>query len=164
MKRLAICLFAVALGTLAVTASAQAAFGLKSFDVTYENEDGSSATQAGSHPFAVTSTVEFSTKEDPKNPGNVLPDGSPKDLIVGLPAGLVGDREAVPRCSNDDFLLVDADHEYSNCPNDTVVGVLADVRRPGKPPASPLLPSTWRHHLAPRRRSASSCCTCRWHC
>jgi hypothetical protein len=132
MKRLALYLLVAALGTLAVAASAQASFGLKSFDVTYENEDGSPATQAGSHPFAVTSTVEFSTKEDPKKPGNLLPDGSPKDLVVGLPAGLVGDREAMPRCSNADFVLVDADHEYSNCPDDTVVGVLADVRRPGE--------------------------------
>ena len=130
MKRLAICFLAVALGTLALAASAEA-FNIESFDVSYENEDGSPATQAGSHPYAVTTDIEFSTKEDPKHPGKVIPDGSPKDFTVQLPPGLVGDREAVPRCENADFLLVDADHEVSNCPKNTVVGVL-HVRVPGE--------------------------------
>jgi hypothetical protein len=131
MKRLSLSLLLAVLASIALAAGAQAAFSVKAFDVTYENEDGSPATQAGSHPFAVTNEIEFSTKPDPKKPGKVIPDGTPKDLTFSLPAGLIGDREAVPRCDNEDFLLVDTAHEFSNCPNDTVVGVL-HVRLPGE--------------------------------
>jgi hypothetical protein len=131
MKRIAITLALAALATFALAASAQAAFSVKAFDVTYENEDGSDATQAGSHPFAITSDIEFSTKPDPKDPKKVVPDGSPKDLTFSLPAGLVGDRGAVPFCDNEDFLLVDTAHEFSNCPNQSVLGVL-HVRLPGE--------------------------------
>ena len=98
---------------------------------------GSPTTQAGSHPYAMTSVIEFSTKDDGK--GKIVPDGSPKDLIVSLPPGLVGDREAVPRCADVDFLLVDADHEFSDCPNESVVGILrvGVPGVPGKPDIGP---------------------------
>lgn len=129
MKRFAVVLAAFALAALLLSASAGAAFSIKSFDVTYEEKDGSDATQAGSHPYAMTSDINFSTKDDGK--GKLIPDGSPKDLTVSLPPGLVGDRDAVPRCADVDFLLVDADHEFSNCPNESVVGVLR-VRIPGE--------------------------------
>src|SRR5215218_9607728 len=118
---------ALALSGIA-SASASAAFSIKSLDVTYENKDGSDATQAGSHPFAVTTDVEFSNKVVA---GKTVPDGSPKDLTVALPPGLIGDRSAVPYCENADFLLVDTDHQFSNCPNESVVGIL-QVRIPGE--------------------------------
>jgi hypothetical protein len=131
MKRLTISLAVIGLLLAALAANAGAAFSVKSFDVTYENEDGTPATQAGSHPFAVTSKIEFSTKPDPKNPGELLPEGSPKDLTVALPAGLIGDRGAVEYCDNEDFLFVNADHPFSKCPNETAVGVLR-VGKPGE--------------------------------
>lgn len=51
-------LLAVMLVALVVAASAQADFGLKDFDVSFENEDGTSETQAGAHPFAVTTALK----------------------------------------------------------------------------------------------------------
>ena len=44
-------LLAVMLVALVVAASAQADFGLKDFDVSFENEDGTSETQAGAIPL-----------------------------------------------------------------------------------------------------------------
>lgn len=56
-------LLAVMLVALVVAASAQAAFGLEEFDVSFENEDGTSETQAGAHPFAVTTAFEINTEQ-----------------------------------------------------------------------------------------------------
>jgi hypothetical protein len=127
--RLAATLAAASLAALLLASPAGAAFGVNTFDVTYTKADASPATQAGSHPFEMTTTIEFNTKTDPKL--GVVADGSPKDLVVDLPPGLVGDRDAVPPCSNADFLLVDVEHANSACPNKSAVGVLL-VRTPGQ--------------------------------
>jgi hypothetical protein len=128
MRKQALLVFAfTALATLALASSA-AAFGIKAFDVTYEKAGGGAATAAGSHPFAMTTKIEFATKLKGKE---VLQDGAPKNLTFQLPTGLVGDRSAVPRCSNADFLLVNVEHPASACPDDAAVGVLK-VRTPGE--------------------------------
>jgi hypothetical protein len=121
-KRLTLALAGAIAATLLLASSAQAAFNVTAFDVAYENEDGTAATQAGSHPFAVTTKIDFSTKPGPKA-GEVLPDGSIKDLTVALPPGLIGDRAAVPFCSTADFLKVT--NGISDCPDNTAVGVLS---------------------------------------
>ncbi|MGA7704745.1 MAG: hypothetical protein WB998_07600 [Solirubrobacteraceae bacterium] len=55
---------------------------------------------AGGHPFALTSTVRFGA-------------GDPKDVLIDLPAGLVANPQAVPRCSA----------PVGQCPSDSQVGV-----------------------------------------
>jgi hypothetical protein len=127
-KRLLIIFTGACLAALLLASSAQAAFDVNDFDVTYTNEDGSPVVQAGAHPFAMTTTLNFSFTGEGEE---AVPDGSPKDLTVSLPAGLIGDRAAVPFCSTVDFLLVDAEHETSACPNTSVIGRL-DVRVPGQ--------------------------------
>ena len=67
-------------------------------------------TQAGGHPFALTSTIDF-TSEDGKE---TVPTGQPKNLVIDLPTGLVANPQAVPQCSR-----VRPEH----CPADTQVGV-----------------------------------------
>jgi hypothetical protein len=116
------------LAALLLTSQAMAAFGVTKFDVTYENEDGSPVTQAGSHPYAVSGAIDFTTKAGPK-PGEVVPDGSFRDVTVGQPAGLIGDRAAVPYCATADFLTVDSVHQFSTCPDATQIGLLR-VRTP----------------------------------
>ncbi len=66
MKRILLTLALLLLACGVITAPANASFGLKSFSFAFSNEDGSQATQAGSHPFAVTSTFEVNTKVDPE--------------------------------------------------------------------------------------------------
>ncbi len=77
-------------------APARASFGLKAFDVKFTNADGSPDTQAGSHPFAMTTTVELNNHR-PESQFEV--DGELKDLIIEQIVGLVGTPSATPRCS-----------------------------------------------------------------
>ncbi len=121
MKRLLMTLAATALTLLVVTATANAEFGLRSFDVTFTNQDGSPDTQAGSHPYAMTTDINFNTKMD-SNIGEI-PDEAVKDLSVFQVPGLVGDPTAVPRCSTLDFLFRDDGYSGGQCPNSTALGV-----------------------------------------
>ncbi len=74
-------------------------------------------TQAGGHPWALTTTFEFATEESLR-PGasqsRVFPTRDPKDIVVSLPPGLLGDPQAVPRCPLADI---------ADCRSSTQVGV-----------------------------------------
>jgi hypothetical protein len=109
----------IGLGLLAFASVAAADFGLEEFDVTYTNEDGSPATQAGSHPFAMTTTVHFNMINENKADGEV------KDVIADQIAGLVADPTAVPRCSIGDFLEFINGGLATQCPDNTALGYAA---------------------------------------
>ncbi len=102
-----------------VPASASAAFGISEFDGSLAEADGSPAVQAGGHPYEITTHVRFNTVGAA---GEELPDESPKDLIIRLPAGLVGNPTAVPRCSEQDMSGFGAE---THCPANTQIGVVA---------------------------------------
>jgi hypothetical protein len=81
-------------------------------------------TQAGGHPQALTVTLEVAGEEleipDPK--GTVLanfPTRDPKDIVTDLPAGLLGDPQAVPRCPLRQIL-----DSGTPCPSSTQIGVV----------------------------------------
>ena len=76
-------------------------------------------TQAGGHPWALTTTLEFTTRElEFENQGILVqPTQQVKDIVVNLPPGLVGDPLAAPRCS----LAVLG--SGGRCPADTQIGV-----------------------------------------
>ena len=144
MRRLALLTSMVVLIALALTSNVQAAFNVEDFKLSFDNENGSPATQAGSHPFAVTSSLSFSSILTPEG-GDAL-DEQPKNLDVRLPEGLVGNPGAVPRCSNADFININLATKIPNCSNS-----LADIRfphfcsaptRPENGPATVSLPST----------------------
>jgi len=90
-------------------------FGIASFDGSATNQDGSTDTQAGSHPYELTTTISFNTTTDSQ--GTTVPDGNVRDIEVGLPAGLIGDPSATPRCT-DWAASIDA------CPVSSQVGTL----------------------------------------
>jgi hypothetical protein len=86
-------------------------------------------TQAGGHPWALTTTGEFDTEELeaienlPKQFGEpskhyFAPTRDPKDVVVDLPPGLLGDPEAVPQCA----LAQLPKSNTEPCPADTIVG------------------------------------------
>jgi hypothetical protein len=119
---------AVLLAAMAMAAApAQAEFGLDDVSVTFSDSLGAPVTQAGSHPFAMTTEINLTTRIDP-DLGEVI-EGNIKDLTVDLPPGFVVDPTAVPRCSNADFL--DFGIAGSACPDDTAIGFIA-VRAPGE--------------------------------
>lgn len=79
------------------------------------NNDPYAFSQAGGHPWGLTSTVEFSREEQK---GSINPTRDPKDVVVSLPPGLLADPLAVPRCP-----LTIALGGTSQCPTSTQVGV-----------------------------------------
>ena len=76
-------------------------------------------TQAGGHPWALTTTAELTSEEISENQGGTsrAPTRDPKDLVTTLPVGLIGDPMAVPRCP-----LADIGNDIK-CPADTQIGV-----------------------------------------
>ncbi len=98
-------------GSLLLATPALASFGVSSFSVKAENQDGSPNVQAGSHPYALTTS--FTLNENPI--GQEL-ENSPKDIQVDLPPGFFGDPQATPRCAFSAFSV-------TACPANTQVGV-----------------------------------------
>ena len=127
-QRIAIFLSATCLLGLLFAATASAEFGIRDADVSFTNKDGSPATQAGSHPFAMSTTIDFNTRTDPKL--GVLPDGSTKDVVADLPPGFAADPNAVPQCSNADFLTQVGGLLEPNCPAATAIGTI-QIREAG---------------------------------
>ncbi|MGO9788109.1 MAG: hypothetical protein ACLP8S_00910 [Solirubrobacteraceae bacterium] len=93
-------------------------FGVSEYSLTPEAEGGATDTQAGSHPFQLTTTLSFDeTRETPNQPAQ------PRDLRFDLPAGLVGDATSLPQCSPADFDRALFPSEHNSCPADAAVGV-----------------------------------------
>jgi hypothetical protein len=97
-----------------VPAAAQADFGLEpgSFSLVATNSDGTRDFQAGSHPFKLTFT--FTMNQD----SNHIPEGILRTLNVDLPAGLMGNPEALPKCPSLNFV-----GHAGVCPGDTQIGM-----------------------------------------
>ncbi|HEX3512157.1 MAG TPA: hypothetical protein VHT27_13780 [Solirubrobacteraceae bacterium] len=98
-------------------------FGIERFAMSAEDEGGAPDRQAGSHPFQLSTDLEFdetagtlSEHLEPEVPALV------RDVQVTLPAGLVGDASAVPACPDLAFSTVEPD-QANRCPANTVVGV-----------------------------------------
>ena len=115
-----------------LTVSSQpAGFGVEDLQLLPTNEDGSVDTQAGSHPFQLTTTLEVNgslqselERESPSRPGPLLdhPAALTKDANFDLPAGLVGNAQAIPQCTSQEFdaLLPNA---INACAAETAIGV-----------------------------------------
>ena len=95
-------------------------FGIQDFELLPFNEDGTPASQAGAHPFELTTsfvlnqTAEKSARQ---------PIALPKDVRFMLPPGLVGNPTSIPQCGEVDFAATNREVDF--CPADTVVGVAA---------------------------------------
>jgi hypothetical protein len=97
-------------------------FGAHDVEVAPENEAGSRDTQAGSHPFQMTTTFDFNqTLEDVEGQPRPSAPALLKDLHFDLPAGLIGDPQATPQCSALDFSTL-FENATNLCPSDTAVG------------------------------------------
>ncbi len=105
--------------SLMVSATAPT-FGVEKFELVPESAGGVSDTQAGSHPFQLTTTVHLNqVLEAGGVPGTA--GGLEKDLRFDLPPGLIGNPQAVPQCLIGDFNKALAGG--NSCPPNTVVGV-----------------------------------------
>jgi hypothetical protein len=85
-------------------------------------------TQAGGHPWGLTTTIEFQARGS-AHPGyeeELLPTQEPKDIVTTLPPGLLGNPQALPRCP-----LTQVTSGGALCPADTQVGVYL-IHKPGE--------------------------------
>jgi hypothetical protein len=105
-----------------VVSTSSPQFGLEEYELKPENEDGSIDTQAGSHPFQLTTTFALNTDAKEK-----LPELD-KDLHFELPPGLVGNPTVFPQCT--DLQFTERAHksngesqQFNACPPDTAMGV-----------------------------------------
>jgi hypothetical protein len=114
VKRFVLLLGIALAGAACLPAGAQAAFGFSEFDVTFTDSAGLPATQAGSHPFAFTTSFEANVDGEEA-------DGRLRELFLDLPPGLVVNPFAVPRCTADDFETLN--EGVNDCSNAAAVGV-----------------------------------------
>ncbi len=101
-------------------------FGFEDYKLRPENEGGAPDTQAGSHPFQLTTTLALNrtTEANPNlSYGELpLPVALPKDLRFKLPPGLVGNATVLPQCTDLQFTTYETGEE-NICPPETAVGV-----------------------------------------
>jgi hypothetical protein len=133
-KRLSACLgLALFVLALAAPAGAQADFGIRALSAGTFNEDGSPDLQAGSRPY------EFRLELAMNQNAEEEPEGTLRELRLDLPAGMVGDPLALPRCSGADFEGISP-----HCPGNTQVGValihIAGLTSPSPVPIYNLTP------------------------
>jgi len=117
--------------------SAPTPFGVETYKMQPENEEFKPDEAAGSHPFQLTSTfdlnqayeLEFGLKSDgffPSAPALT------RNLAFKLPAGMIGDVNAVPTCSDASF-GAQGEGNTNACKNDTAVGVASvEINNPGQ--------------------------------
>jgi hypothetical protein len=121
--RALVSLLAVGVGALLLVSSAQADFdflpGTEGFSVSALHQEGTPATQAGSHPYQLTVGFTLTSHE---LVGRTLPEGDIKHLTADLPRGLVVDPQATPRCTE---AQLESDHQTGGgCPPSAAVGTI----------------------------------------
>lgn len=99
-------------------------FGIENYEVDSESSSGEPETQAGAHPFQLTTTVAlnetfFSFPERLTLP--TTPELT-KNVHVNLPPGLIGNPIKIPRCSEIEWTTHPAG-EINLCPPETAIGV-----------------------------------------
>jgi hypothetical protein len=123
LKRL---LLGVVLALLASSAvmplSADANFGIKSISAAALEANGAPDLQAGSHPYAYRVNITLNQDSSGEAEGNM------RGVIVDLPPGMVGNPQAIPKCSGQDF-----EGQTVSCPGDTQIGI-AEFRLGGGVP------------------------------
>jgi hypothetical protein len=101
-------------------------FGVESFASSIvSNAGGTSATQAGSHPYALTTAIVFNHVVTGEEGGHlrVRTYGDPRDIEVNLPAGMIVDPLATEtRCTEAEL---ESPEGPASCPNAAAVGVVS---------------------------------------
>jgi hypothetical protein len=110
-----------------------AAPGLSSFEIQATGLDGAPDNQAGDHPYESTATLAFGARLRPNiiptqggdNAGTeyYVPLQYVKDVVVKLPAGLVGNTQEAAQCTQTQ-LDTNKLNGVTNCPPNSMVGTI----------------------------------------
>jgi hypothetical protein len=104
-------------------------YGVENYELSAEEEGGGSDTQAGSHPFQLTTSFTLNLRNQPvvtvfgHHQFEAVAYATTKDLRFDLPAGLIGNPTPIPKCSTELFTH-SVGIENAKCPPDTVVGAV----------------------------------------
>jgi hypothetical protein len=99
-------------------------FGVEHYEAVLEAEGGGADTQAGSHPFQFTTTLDLNQGAlSASNHATTLEQqpALPRGFQFHLPPGLVGNATLTPKCSEAQFTAT-VEFVASECPADTAVG------------------------------------------
>jgi hypothetical protein len=111
-------------------------FGVESFDGSVTADAaGTAFSQAGGHPYAASTTIDFNTASHP-DPliADRYPVAAPKTLEVDLPPGLVGYPGAAARCD-----AVDLGWTVPRCPAASQIGTTVVRANPGAKDAATVM-------------------------
>jgi DNA-binding beta-propeller fold protein YncE len=105
-------------------------FGIKSFELSFLNDNGEPDTQAGSHPTKLFNGFTLYThferiESNADSPYIRQPNGVLKDVIVDFPPGIVGDPNAIPKkCALDEIASEKGGNATGdNCPAESKIGL-----------------------------------------
>lgn len=119
-----------ALVLFAPVARAAEPFGFSAFSFEAENQNGTPATEAGTHPYQLAIDLELNEgPESPGQPGVPFPAGDLRDLRLSLPSGLIGNPSAISHCSSALFNAprsspFEVSRSGESCPDKSQVGVI----------------------------------------
>jgi hypothetical protein len=99
-------------------------FGVEDYEVIPEEEGGRSSTQAGVHPFQLTSVLTFDTSELAPAEFEQMPGGFVKDLNFQLPPGLIGNPTPFAQCTDAQFNTQGKEGNENECGPQTAIGVV----------------------------------------
>jgi hypothetical protein len=129
---LVVALLAAGLAVLAGSPAARAEFGIKAFDQEIvADQAGNAYTQAGGHPYAITTHVAFNTRVDqPLSEYFGFPVDAPdvdvRDIDVDLPPGLLGNPNSLGECTESQLTGAKESvaGNVAECPLSSVVGTI----------------------------------------
>ncbi len=98
-------------------------FGVEDFALHLEEVGGEPTTQAGGHPFQLTSVLAMNVAKVAADIADQQPAGLAKDVKIALPPGLIGNPTPFPRCSTVQFGHEEPETEHDECSPNTAVGV-----------------------------------------
>ena len=136
-RRIGVALIALAsLLALGAAPGAQAKYGIEEFDVTFNGPPavlddakaprGALLTQAGTHPFEMTTSFELFSQ--PTEKGGAFLEEPFRELLATQMTGFAGAPTAVPTCSLADFLTPNPEAKLRpNCPSASAVGYLETI-------------------------------------
>ena len=113
-------------------------FGVESYEMAAEEEGGAPSTQAGAHPFQLTTALTVNQLQDLNPLADEKADYRPevttpalaRNLSFKLPAGLIGNATTIPKCTTAQFFETLGGKE-NRCPAASAVGVaVATVHEP----------------------------------
>jgi hypothetical protein len=114
--------------------AARAEFGIAGFDQQITADPaGRVFTQAGGHPFAITTEIELNHHSAPTfGPEVQLPDRDAKDIVTKLPPGLFGNPAGIAQCNTEQLAAAHTSlgsKFYARCPVASQVGTV-EIREP----------------------------------